>query len=95
MKRLLITILVMTASASAALAQVARPMEDVGVVDNTPDSINKAMMARPVPGSSRKGNNPVLFLIGNSTMRNGTAGNGYNGQLGWDILSINTLMTAR
>lgn len=83
MKRLLITILVMTASASAALAQVARPMEDVGVVDNTPDSINKAMMARPVPGSSRKGNNPVLFLIGNSTMRNGTAGNGYNGQWGW------------
>ena len=34
------------------------------VVDNTPDSIAKAMTARPVPGSSRKGNNPVLFLIG-------------------------------
>ncbi len=54
-----------------------------GVVDNTPDSIAKAMTARPVPGSSRRGNNPVLFLIGNSTMRTGTMGNGNNGQWGW------------
>ncbi len=53
------------------------------VVDNTPDSISKAMTARPVPGSSRRGNNPVLFLIGNSTMRTGTLGNGNNGQWGW------------
>jgi lysophospholipase L1-like esterase len=54
-----------------------------GVVDNTPDSIAKAMTARPVPGSSRRGSNPVLFLIGNSTMRTGTLGNGNNGQWGW------------
>ena len=54
-----------------------------GVVDNTPDSIAKAMTARPIPGSSRRGNNPVLFLIGNSTMRTGTLGNGNNGQWGW------------
>ncbi|MBR2113341.1 MAG: rhamnogalacturonan acetylesterase [Prevotella sp.] len=53
------------------------------VVDNTPDSIAKAMTARPVPGSSRRGNNPILFLIGNSTMRTGTLGNGNNGQWGW------------
>ena len=53
------------------------------VVDNTPDSIAKAMTARPVPGSSRRCNNPVLFLIGNSTMRTGTLGNGNNGQWGW------------
>ena len=53
------------------------------VVDNTPDSIAKAMTARPVPGSSRRGSNPVLFLIGNSTMRTGTLGNGNNGQWGW------------
>ena len=53
------------------------------VVDNTPDSIAKAMTARPVPGSSRRGDNPVLFLIGNSTMRTGTLGNGNNGQWGW------------
>lgn len=53
------------------------------VVDNTPDSIAKAMTARPLPGSSRRGNNPVLFLIGNSTMRTGTLGNGNNGQWGW------------
>ncbi|MBQ8466553.1 MAG: rhamnogalacturonan acetylesterase [Prevotella sp.] len=60
------------------------PIEDVNkVVDNTPDSIAKALMSRPSPGSSRKGANPVLFLIGNSTMRNGTKGNGSNGQWGW------------
>lgn len=60
------------------------PIEDVNkVVDNTPDSIAKALMSRPAPGSTRKGNQPVLFLIGNSTMRNGTKGDGSNGQWGW------------
>ena len=60
------------------------PIEDVNkVVDNTPDSIAKALMSRPKPGSTRKGQNPVLFLIGNSTMRNGTRGDGSNGQWGW------------
>ena len=60
------------------------PIEDVNkVVDNTPDSIAKALMSRPKPGSTRKGGNPVLFLIGNSTMRNGTRGDGSNGQWGW------------
>ena len=59
-------------------------MEDVNhVIDNTLDSLNKARMARPVSGSSRKGNHPVLFLVGNSTMRTGTLGNGNNGQWGW------------
>ena len=60
------------------------PIEDVNkVVDNTPDSIAKALMSRPKPGTSRKGQNPVLFLVGNSTMRNGTKGDGSNGQWGW------------
>lgn len=60
------------------------PIEDVNkVVDNTPDSIAKALMSRPKPGTSRKGQNPVLFLVGNSTMRNGTRGDGSNGQWGW------------
>lgn len=71
---------------SHAVAQVTdrSGVKDVNqVVDNTPDSIAKAMTARPVPGSSRRGNNPVLFLIGNSTMRTGTLGNGNNGQWGW------------
>ena len=54
-----------------------------GVRDLTADSIDIANQARPVPGSSRKGNNPVLFLVGNSTMRTGTRGNGDNGQWGW------------
>ncbi len=60
------------------------PMQDLnGVTDNTPDSLEKARTARPLAGSTRKGNNPVLFLIGNSTMRTGTLGNGDNGQWGW------------
>lgn len=54
-----------------------------GVRDLTADSIDVANQARPVPGSSRRGNNPVLFLVGNSTMRTGTRGNGDNGQWGW------------
>ena len=71
-----------------ALAQVfdnlPDPIEDVNkVIDNTPDSIAKALTARPTPGSTRRGTNPVMFLIGNSTMRNGTLGNGNNGQWGW------------
>ena len=57
--------------------------DDERVVDNTPDSIGKALSARPAPGSTRRGSNPVLYLIGNSTMRNGTLGNGNNGQWGW------------
>ncbi len=64
--------------------QVSGPMEDVNkVIDNTLDSLNIARMARPAPGSTRKGDNLVLFLIGNSTMRTGTLGNGNNGQWGW------------
>lgn len=53
------------------------------IIDNTPDSIAKALTSRPAPGSTRREGNPVLFLIGNSTMRNGTMGNGSNGQWGW------------
>lgn len=87
MKKMRITIAVVMAVLSlSTMAQVTdrKGVKDVnGVVDNTPDSIAKAMTARPVPGSSRKGNNPVLFLIGNSTMRTGTLGNGNNGQWGW------------
>ena len=69
-----------------ASAQVTRlqGMEDVNKVkDLTLDSLDKVRQARVSPGSSRKGNNPVLFLVGNSTMRNGTLGNGNNGQWGW------------
>lgn len=58
------------------------PVEEK-VIDNTPDSIAKALMSRPAPGSTRQEGRPVLFLIGNSTMRNGTMGNGSNGQWGW------------
>ena len=82
MKRILF--LLLASAVLSAKAKVAEAPKDVnGVVDNTPDSIAKALTARPVPGSSRVGNNPVLFLIGNSTMRTGTMGNGNNGQWGW------------
>ncbi len=68
----------------ALQAQVQGPLEDVNKVrDLTFDSLAKAQTARPVPGSSRVADHPVLFLIGNSTMRNGTLGNGNNGQWGW------------
>ena len=61
-----------------------KPMDDVNkVVDLTLDSLEKVKTARPAAGSSRKGANPVLFLVGNSTMRTGTKGNGDNGQWGW------------
>ncbi len=67
-----------------AQVKVAAPMKDMNhVVDNTLDSLNKVRTARPVSGSSRKAGCPVLFLIGNSTMRTGTLGNGNNGQWGW------------
>ena len=80
--------LFMAAALSGATAQaqnrIAAPMKDVNqVTDLTLDSLNKAKTARPVAGSSRKGDNPVLFLVGNSTMRTGTLGNGNNGQWGW------------
>lgn len=56
---------------------------DGSIIDNTPDSLDLAKTVRPVAGSSRKGSNPVLFLVGDSTMRTGTRGNGDNGQWGW------------
>lgn len=66
------------------------PMDDVNnVVDLTLDSLNKAASARPVPGSSRVDDHPVLFLVGNSTMRTGTLGNGNNGQWGWGFFAHN------
>ena len=68
----------------SAFGQKYESMEDVNkVVDLTLDSLDKAATARPVAGSTRKGDNPVLFLVGNSTMRTGTLGNGDNGQWGW------------
>ena len=64
--------------------RVAAPMKDINnVIDNTLDSLNKARTVRPIAGSSRRGDNPVLFLVGNSTMRTGTLGNGNIGQWGW------------
>ncbi|MBQ3749002.1 MAG: hypothetical protein II863_16465, partial [Kiritimatiellae bacterium] len=46
--------------------------------------------ARPnPPGKTRKGANPVIFYLGDSTTRNGSAGNGGNGmgEWGWAFFS--------
>ena len=85
MKRMFIPMLLLGWGTIAAQAQQRfQGMEDVNkVVDLTLDSLEKVKTARPVAGSSRKGSNPVLFLVGNSTMRTGTKGNGDNGQWGW------------
>ena len=85
-KTLFLTLSLLAAAVAPAFSQkkVAGPMKDVNnVIDNTIDSLNIARTARPVSGSTRRGNNPVLFLVGNSTMRTGTRGNGDNGQWGW------------
>lgn len=75
---------------------IANPLKDINqVVDNTLDSLNIAHTTRPTAGSSRKGNNPVLFLVGNSTMRTGTAGNGHNGQWGWGYYAADYFDTSR
>ena len=84
MRKTLIPVLCMAFCLNAQAQTDLRPMEDVNkVVDLTLDSLEKAATARPVAGSSRRGQNPVLFLVGNSTMRTGTLGNGDNGQWGW------------
>ena len=88
-KSVVLTVLALSLFAFGALAQNNKNEQgeiwlDInGVRDLTADSLDIANQARPVPGSSRKGNNPVLFLVGNSTMRTGTRGNGDNGQWGW------------
>ena len=75
-------------TATAQTVRNFQPMEDVNhVTDLTLDSLELANTARPVPGSSRRGDNPVLFLVGNSTMRTGTRGNGDNGQWGWGFFA--------
>lgn len=80
----LLTLVLASLTATAQDNRRLEGMKDVnGVRDVTLDSLAKANQVRPVSGSSRKGDNPVLFLIGNSTMRCGTLGNGNNGQWGW------------
>ena len=65
MKKMRITMAVVMAVLSlSTMAQVTdrKGVKDVnGVVDNTPDSIAKAMTARPVPGSSRSVQEPWVM----------------------------------
>ena len=90
-RKLIILVTLLTTTIQLAAQQfddLPTPGGEEKVIDNTPDSIAKALMSRPAPGSTRQGTNPVLFLIGNSTMRNGTLGNGNNGQWGWGYFAL-------
>lgn len=90
MKRFLTVFLAFCVLGGMVNAQDFKPMDDVNkVVDLTLDSLEKVKTARPMAGSSRLGNHPVLFLVGNSTMRTGTKGNGDNGQWGWGFFAHN------
>ena len=87
-KHTLLTLCLLGCAAITLAQNDFRPMDDVNkVVDLTLDSLEKVKTARPVAGSSRRGQNPVLFLVGNSTMRTGTKGNGDNGQWGWGFFA--------
>jgi len=59
------------------------------------DSLNMIHTERPVSGTHRKGDNPILFLIGDSTMRTEVDGNGSNGQWGWGYFIENYFDTSR
>ena len=65
MKRiyLLLITMGMMAMANAQDRPRFQGMRDVNnVIDNTADSLEKANQVRPVSGSSRKGNNPVMYI---------------------------------
>jgi lysophospholipase L1-like esterase len=89
MKHLFLTILIAIITLTATAQQAdnnrrqAPSPEEIAKQNNITDSLNNLKMLRPTAGSTRKGNNPVLFLVGNSTMRQGTRGNGDIGQWGW------------
>ena len=58
-----------------------RVFKDISVT-----AVARETYARPnPPGKTRKGSNPVIFYLGDSTTRNGSAGNGGNGlgEWGW------------
>ena len=64
MKRISLAIFMLALMMNGVHAQVfdnlPDPIEDVNkVVDNTPDSIAKALMSRPAPGSTRIGNHLI------------------------------------
>lgn len=64
-------------------------------IDPVIDSINTSRSERPVSGSHRKGNNPEIFLIGDSTLRTEVDGNGSNGQWGWGYYLQNYFDSSR
>ena len=81
---------------AAPMRQRYYPLESDSLrVDAAIDSLNTSRSERPVSGTHRKGNNPILFLVGDSTMRTEVAGNGDNGQWGWGYFLENYFDTDR
>lgn len=84
-----------------AVPTFAQKKDANGVNDTTVDKYKKSedvgnKYARPESGSTRKNKkSPVLFLIGDSTMRTGTKGNGSNGQWGWGAFFYQWMDTTR
>ncbi len=97
MKKIFLTLLAVATLFSAN----AQKKDANGVNDTTVDKYKKSedvgnKYARPEAGSTRKNKkSPVLFLIGDSTMRTGTKGNGSNGQWGWGAFFYQWMDTTR
>lgn len=69
---------------AAPIRKIYRPIESDNLnISKELDSLNRYYTERPIPGSHRDGDKPMLFLIGDSTMRTEVDGNGMNGQWGW------------
>ncbi len=72
----------MTANAQTLVNETV--FKDITMLENVRNTRTK----RPSPaGKNRKEGKPVAFYIGDSTMRNGTNGDGWNGEWGWGLFA--------
>ncbi len=73
---------VMTANAQTLVNETV--FKDITMLENVRNTRTK----RPSPaGKNRKEGKPVAFYVGDSTMRNGTNGDGWNGEWGWGLFA--------
>lgn len=78
-----VAVFLLTFVSFAGMQGQVKMLGKIGERNSRPDQPKENKWARPAAGTTRVGFRPVLFLVGNSTMRNGTLGNGNNGQWGW------------
>ncbi len=82
----IVTILLMLAGLTASAQQLVN--ENVFKDITKLADVRQNRFTRPSPaGKTRKSGKPVVFYIGDSTMRNGTAGNGWNGEWGYGLFA--------